>query len=501
VISLTQKIKNAKVNDEAAGEVSAAGDGVVWIKGLPEAMFGEVVSIGASRALIMNLEEDKIGAVILGGYEEVSRGNMVNLTRDTLKIGAGKDLLGRVINPLGEYLDGKGDYKVDKLMPVERTAPGIVDRQSVDTSLLTGILAVDAMIPIGRGQRQLIIGDRGTGKSALAVDTIINQKDQSVISIYVAIGQKRGKVAAVIEKFEEFDALKNTIVVAATASDSASLRYIAPYVGTAIGEYFMEKGQDVLIVYDDLTKHAWSYRELSLLLRRPSGREAYPGDVFYLHSRLLERACRLNKKNGGGSLTALPIIETQAGDVSAYIPTNVISITDGQIYLEPDLFFAGVKPALNVGLSVSRVGGAAQSKPMKRVAGKLRLELSQYWELATFAQFAADTDAATKDKIERGKRVVEILKQPQYSPIGMAEQVVTIFLANSGVFDDIEVQLVTEFRAELMNKIKNKFKKTLTDIARKEDFSEEDQNEILAEANKLKENFVKTRGTNESETN
>ncbi|MEM3112324.1 MAG: F0F1 ATP synthase subunit alpha [Candidatus Anstonellales archaeon] len=469
-MSLVQKIKASKVSSLAeAGEVVSVGDGVLWVKGLMQAKYGEVLEVGGSQALVMNLEEDAIGAVVLGSYQHIKKGDPVFSSGKIYEIAVGEGMLGRVINPLGEPLDEKGALKVEASMPIERIAPGIVERQPVNTSLTTGIMAIDAMIPIGRGQRQLIIGDRGTGKTAIAIDTIINQKD--VICIYVAIGQKLSKIAQVVEKLDETGALKSSIVVSASAGAPASVRFVAPYAATAIGEYFMGKGRDVLVVYDDLSKHAWSYRELSLLLRRPSGREAYPGDVFYLHSRLLERACRLNEKHGGGSLTALPIIETQAGDVSAYIPTNVISVTDGQIYLEPDLFFAGIRPALNVGLSVSRVGGAAQSRPMKKVAGKLRLDLAQYYELATFAQFATDTDETTRAKIERGKRVVELLKQPQYAPIPIPEQVITIFLANSGFFDDVQVSEVNALRAEVLNVIRKKHKAILENIASKNDFT------------------------------
>jgi F-type H+-transporting ATPase subunit alpha len=492
-MKLTEKIKSVNLKATGdAGNVLSVGDGVVWIDGLPDAMFGEILNVSGTKALVMNLEEEQLGAVLLGGYKHIRKGDLAYSTGKVYEVGAGEEMLGRVVDPLGEPLDEKGEIKAKAYLPVERIAPGIVERQAIDTPLATGIMAIDAMIPIGRGQRELIIGDRGTGKTAVAIDTIINQKD--VISIYVAIGQKRSKIASVIDKLAETDSLKNTIIVSASASEPASLRYIAPYAATAIGEYFMDKGKDVLIIYDDLTKHAWAYRELSLLLRRPSGREAYPGDIFYLHSKLLERACRLSKKNGGGTLTALPIIETQAGDVSAYIPTNVISITDGQIYLESDLFFAGIRPALNVGLSVSRVGGAAQVKPMKKVAGKLRLDLTQYYELATFAQFASDTDAATREKIERGKRVVELLKQPQYKPLPTIDQIVVIHLVNSGLFDDLELELVNEFRQEALNAIKKEHKTLLSKIIDKNDFSEGDQEALVKTAQKVKERFVKARG-------
>ncbi len=444
---------NYKIKDE--GIIDSLADGVCWVSGINSAKNAEVIDFGNGiTGMVLNLEVDRAGVLILEDFEKLKRGGKCYTTGNIITAGVSDDLLGRVINPLGEVLDSGRDIVYKKREPIEKIAPGIVSRQSVDTPLQTGIKAVDAMIPIGRGQRELIIGDRSVGKTALAIDTIINQKETEVISVYVAIGQKRSKIAQIIQKLKDYDVLKNTILVVAGASDSASMRYIAPYVGCTIGEYFMGKGKDVLIVYDDLSKHAWAYREISLLLKRPSGREAYPGDVFYLHSRLLERACRLNEKNGGGSLTALPIIETQAGDVSAYIPTNVISITDGQIYLESDLFFAGVRPALNVGLSVSRVGGAAQIKAMKKVAGKLRLDLSQYWELATFAQFSSELDTATKEKIERGKRIIEILKQPQYEPMPVEEEVVSIYMATSGLLDQVPVDEVQEFGNAFLKYIK-----------------------------------------------
>lgn len=483
---------DASKKDPDIGKVVSVADGVIWIEGLEGAMFGELLEIGDTEALVMNLEENTIGAIVFGDYVRIKKADSVFATGKVFEVGAGEALLGRVLDGIGRPIDEKGDLEIKKLMPVERIAPGIVDRQAVDTPLLTGIMAIDSMIPIGRGQRQLIIGDRSTGKSAIAIDTIINQRD--VVSIYVAIGQKRAKIAQVIEKLNEHGAMENTIIVSASASDQASLRYIAPYVATAIGEYFMEKGKDVLVVYDDLSKHAWAYREISLLLRRPSGREAYPGDVFYLHSRLLERACRMNKNNGGGSLTALPIIETLAGDVSSYIPTNVISITDGQIYLESDLFFAGIRPALNVGLSVSRVGGSAQIKAMKKVAGKLRLDLTQYWELATFAQFATDTDAATRERIERGKRIVELLKQPQYSPMPVSEQIVTIFIATSGLYDDIPVDLIGELNLEILIEIRKSYAKILANIESSKDFPESEQKEVQDCAAKIKQRFMLVRG-------
>ena len=463
--------------------------------GLETAMYGEVLKFeNGLVGLAMHLEESRVGAVILGDWATLNVGDKVTTTGKLYAVPSGKDFLGRVVDALGNPLDGKADIKPEKYMAVERVAAGIVDRSKVSTPLQTGIKAVDAMIPIGRGQRELIIGDRGVGKTAIAIDTIINQKATGVICLYVAIGQKRSKVASVIEKLDEFGVLKNTIVVLASASDPASLRYLAPYVGTAMGEFFMEKGNDVLVVYDDLTKHAWAYRELSLLLRRPTGREAYPGDVFYLHSRLLERSCKLSKALGGGSLTALPIIETQSGDVSAFIPTNVISITDGQIYLENDLFFAGVRPALNVGLSVSRVGGAAQRSAMKKVAGKLRLDLSQYYELATFAQFSSDLDPSTREKIERGKRIIEVLKQPQYAPIPVEHQVVILYTVTSGSLDDIAIDKIIVFQESFMQFITDRKSKIVRDIADSGEFSDgtkKDLDEAIAE---FKEKIWKTQG-------
>jgi len=428
------------------GTIVSLADGVAWLTGLTGVMYGEVVDFGKNiSGLALNLEEKRVGVIILGEYEKLKLGERARTTGRLLEIGVSEEMLGRVVDPLGRPLDGGKPFFKLKFMPIEKIAPGVTDRKPIDTPLQTGIKAIDAMIPIGRGQRELIIGDRQVGKTAIAIDTIINQKESGVISIYVSIGQKRSKLAEIVKKLEEYAALSRTIVVAATSSDSAAMRYLAPYAGCAIGEYFMEKGKHALVIYDDLSKHAWSYREISLLLRRPSGREAYPGDIFYLHSRLLERACQLSDEKGGGSLTALPIIETQFQDVSAYIPTNVISITDGQIYLEPDLFFAGIRPALNVGLSVSRVGGAAQIKLMKKVAGRLRLDLSQYYELATFAQFATDLDPATKKKIERGKRIVEILKQEQYQPMKVEDEIMVIYLATSGSLDDVPLEICREF--------------------------------------------------------
>ena len=415
--------------------------------------------------LALNLEQYSVGAVVFGNFTEIKEGRQVKTTGRILEVPVGEALIGRVVDALGNPIDGKGSIKTQVRYPVEKIASGVISRQSVNTPLQTGIKAIDALIPIGRGQRELIIGDRNTGKTTIAIDTIINQKD--VICIYVAIGQKTSKIAQLVKKLEEAGALDHTIIVAATASDSATMQYLAPYSGCAMGEYFMDQGKDALIVYDDLSKHAWAYRQVSLLLRRPSGREAYPGDVFYLHSRLLERAAKLNKDFGGGSLTAMPVIETQANDVSAYIPTNVISITDGQIYLEPDLFFAGVRPALNVGISVSRVGGAAQTKAMKSVAGRLKLDLAQFRELQAFAQFSYDLDPQTKMQIERGRRITEILKQPPYSPVSLEEQVVTLWAVTNGYMDEVEIEKIKEFEGKYIQHLKVKEKKLLSEIADK----------------------------------
>lgn len=472
------------------GKIIELSDGVAWVDGLRDVIYGEMVFIKKDiNGLVFNLEESRVGIIILGNFEELKKGDRVISTGQVFRIGIGNDILGRVINPVGFPLDGKGQIKTETFVPVEKIAPGVVMRQPVNTPLQTGIKAIDSMIPIGRGQRELIIGDRGTGKTALAIDTIINQKNSGVISIYVAIGQKRSKIAQVVEKLKDFGVLENSVIVVASASEGAAFRYLAPYVGCSIGEYFMNKGKDVLVVFDDLTKHAWAYREISLLLRRPSGREAYPGDVFYLHSRLLERACKLSKENGGGSLTALPIIETQAGDVSAYIPTNVISITDGQIYLESDLFFSGIRPALNVGLSVSRVGGAAQIKAMKKVAGRLRLDLSQYWELATFAQFATDLDPATKEKIERGKRIIEVLKQPQYQPMKVEEQVVVINSAVSGILDDIPIKDIGNFEIEYLEYMREKNPKLLKELTTTKEISSDLEKKLFVITNEFKKSF------------
>ncbi len=432
------------------GTVIEIGDGIARIHGLAAAKYSELLAFpNEIMGVAMNLEEDSVAAIILGDYSQIKEGDEVRCTGRIAEVPVGDALIGRVVDPLGRPLDGKGAIKSDKARPIERVAPNVTMRKSVDTPVQTGIKAVDSLIPIGRGQRELIIGDRSTGKTAITLDTIVNQKGGDLICIYVAIGQKASKVARVVATLESHGAMEHTIVVAANASDSVALQYLSPYAGCAMGEEFMEQGKDVLAIYDDLSKHAWAYRQLSLLLRRPPGREAYPGDVFYLHSRLLERAAKYAPEHGGGSLTALPIIETQAGDVSAYIPTNVISITDGQIYLETDLFNAGQRPALNVGLSVSRVGSSAQTKAMKQVAGRLRLELAQYRELAAFAQFGtAELDKATRDQLERGQRITEILKQPQYVPMPVEKQVMILYAAINGYTDDIPLSNIIAFETD-----------------------------------------------------
>ncbi len=447
------------------GTVVSVGDGVARIQGLEQAMAAELLEfpVKAGRSepvygIALNLEQESVSAIILGDYLSIEEGDQVNSTGRVISVPVGQGLVGRVVNALGQAIDNKGPIASETYRPIERIAPGVITRQSVDTPVQTGILAIDAMIPIGRGQRELIIGDRQTGKTAVAIDTIINQKGKGLMCIYVAIGQKRAQVAQIVGTLEQYGAMDYTIVVAATASESAALQYIAPYAGCTMGEEIMENGvmidgqlvKDALIVYDDLSKHATAYRQVSLLLRRPPGREAYPGDVFYLHSRLLERAARLNEENGGGSLTALPVIETQANDVSAYIPTNVISITDGQIFLEGDLFNAGIRPALNVGISVSRVGGSAQTRAMRSVSDKLKIDMAQFRDLAAFAQFASDLDAATKAQIDRGQRLQEVLKQPQYQPLPLEDQVAVLYAANNGYLDDVPVTQVTQWKSDFL---------------------------------------------------
>lgn len=480
------KLKAQKQN---VGTVTEIGDGVARIEGLSEVQYSELIDFGQGiSGLALNLEQYNVGAVIFGDFTKVKEGDQVKTTGQVLQVPVGQALVGRVVDALGNPIDGKGSIKHKDRYPVEKIAPGVITRQSVNTPLQTGIKAIDAMIPIGRGQRELIIGDRNTGKTTIATDTIINQKD--VTCIYVAIGQKTSKVAQLVAKLEELGAMDHTIVVSASASDSATMQYLAPYAGCAMGEYFMDQGQDALIIYDDLSKHAWAYRQMSLLLRRPSGREAYPGDVFYLHSRLLERAAKLNKDFGGGSLTALPVIETQANDVSAYIPTNVISITDGQIYLEPDLFFAGFRPALNVGISVSRVGGAAQTKAMKAVAGKLRLDLAQFRALQAFAQFSSDLDPQTRAQIERGRRITEILKQPPFRPVAVEEQVVILWAVTNGYLDEVEVEKIKEFEEKYIAHLKLRQKKLLSEIASKKELDEK----MVKELEKVTREFVKIYG-------
>jgi F-type H+-transporting ATPase subunit alpha len=435
---------------EKVGHVVEIFDGIAKVSGLADLKASEMVSFASgAKGVALNLEEDTVGIIILGDFTKIHEGEEVKATGNILSVPVSDLQIGRVLNALGEPIDGKGDIKTDKRNPIEKVAPGVITRLSVDQPVQTGIKAIDALIPIGRGQRELIIGDRQTGKTAIAIDTILNQKGQNMICVYVSIGQKDSKLRKLETRLSEGGAMAYTIIVSAGASEPAALAYIAPYTGVSIAEYFMDQGKDVLIIYDDLSKHAVAYREISLLLRRPPGREAYPGDVFYLHSRLLERACRRNKEYGGGSITALPIIETQAGDVSAYIPTNVISITDGQIFLETDLFYKGIRPAVNVGLSVSRVGGTAQIKAMKKVAGKIKLDLAQFRELEAFSQFGSDLDEGTKKQLERGKRAVEVLKQPQYAPVGTIDQIVTLYALINGFIDEIKIDKVKEFEAGL----------------------------------------------------
>ncbi|MDD9865633.1 MAG: F0F1 ATP synthase subunit alpha [Verrucomicrobiales bacterium] len=491
-----------EVAKENVGIVRETGDGVAKIEGLTGAMMNEMLDFGNGvTGLALNLEETEVGAIVLGDFTGIREGQEVKATGKLLQVPVGKGLLGRVTNALGQAIDGKGDIQSDTTYPVEKIAPGIVKRKSVDQPLQTGILAIDAMIPIGRGQRELIIGDRSTGKTTIGIDAIINQSRMNkaaeaagdtdyrpVYSIYVAVGQKRSNVAQVISVLEEAGALEHTIVVAATASDSATNQYLAPFAGAAMGEWFMDNGMDALIVYDDLSKHAVAYRQVSLVLKRPSGREAYPGDVFYLHSRLLERSARVGKDYGNGSLTALPIIETQAGDVSAYIPTNVISITDGQIFLEGDLFYQGVRPAVSVGLSVSRVGSAAQIKAMKQVAGTVKLDLAQFRELAAFAQFGSDLDEKTQQQLDRGKRIVEVFKQNQYNPLSVPTQVVTLWAVQNGKFDDVEVEQVGDFKNQLREYLETRKK----DLLRKIETEGKLGDELEAEVSDTIDEFKKT---------
>ncbi|MBD3226230.1 MAG: F0F1 ATP synthase subunit alpha [Caldithrix sp.] len=473
---LKKQLKDFKQETEVyeVGTVLQVGDGIARVHGLEKVMAGELVQLPNDvMGMVFNLEEDNVGVILFGEDTLIKEGDEVKRTKRVVEVPTGENLLGRIVSPLGEPIDGKGKIDAEQFAHVERKATGVVTRQPVNEPLATGIKAIDSMIPIGRGQRELIIGDRQTGKTAIAIDTIINQKGKDVICIYVAIGQKASTVAKAVKTFEEHGAMEHTIVVAANASDPAPQQFLAPYAGAAIGEYFRDKGQHALVVYDDLTKHAWAYRQVSLLLRRPPGREAYPGDVFYLHSRLLERAAKLNDEMGGGSLTALPIIETQAGDVSAYIPTNVISITDGQIFLESDLFYSGVRPAINVGISVSRVGGNAQIKAMKQVAGRLRIELAQYREMEAFAKFGSDLDPTTQRQLRRGERLVEILKQGQYVPVPFEKQIVIIYAATNGYLDKLPVGALQRFEKELIEHLEVKHKDLMPSIIKEKVLSDE----------------------------
>ena len=490
---IKQQIERYQVdlNVDDVGTVIEVGDGIARIHGLQKAMAGELLEFPSEVfGLVLNLEADNVGAVLLGGETLIKEGDTVRRTGRIMEVPVGEAMIGRVVNALGQPVDGKGPINTTEFRPVEHRAPGIADRQSVKEPLQTGIKAIDSMVPIGRGQRELIIGDRGTGKTAIAIDTIINQKGQGVTCIYVAIGQKASTVARVVHVLEEAGAMEYTIVVVATASDSAPLQYLAPYAGVAMGEYFMQKGGHVMCVYDDLSKHAVAYRAMSLLLRRPPGREAYPGDVFYLHSRLLERAAKLSAELGGGSITALPIIETLAGDVSAYIPTNVISITDGQIFLESELFYSGVRPAINAGLSVSRVGGSAQIKAMKQVAGRLRLDLAQYRELASFAQFGSDLDKSTKAQLDRGQRTMEVLKQPQYAPVPVEDQIIVIYTTVNGFIDDVPIEDVTKFEKDFLKFIHANYAEIGKGIREKKVLDAEIETVLKKAIKEFKDTFV-----------
>ena len=489
---LLSEIENfdAIANVSETGSVIAVGDGIARVYGLQNAMAGELIEFGPQTVgIALNLEESQVGVVLLGDYSGIKEGDQARRTGRIMSVPVGEAMIGRVVDALGKPIDGKGDIHTDQYNPLERLAPGVVHRQPVKQPLQTGIKAIDAMVPIGRGQRELIIGDRQTGKTTIALDTIINQRGQGVTCIYVAIGQKRSTVAQVVHTLEEHGAMEYTVVVAATASDPAPMQYIAPYAGCAIGEYFRDSQRHALCIYDDLSKHAAAYREISLLLRRPPGREAFPGDVFYLHSRLLERAAKLSDEKGGGSLTALPFIETQAGDVSAYIPTNVISITDGQIYLETDLFNSNVRPAINVGLSVSRVGGSAQIKAMRSVAGTLRLELAQYRNLEAFAQFGSDLDKASQDQLNRGKRWVEVLKQPPYSPIPVEKQVAILFAGGNGFLDDLPVDQIGRFEAELYSYLDGSQPELLKTIREKKELNDDTKGQLKAALTEFKKRF------------
>jgi len=505
---ISELIKDRIKNFESAAEARTEGtivslmDGIARIHGLADVMSGEMIEFpGNTYGMALNLERDSVGAVILGDYEHISEGDTAKCTGRILEVPVGEQLLGRVVNSLGEPIDGKGAIDAKQFEPIEKVAPGVIARQSVSQPVQTGLKSIDSMVPIGRGQRELIIGDRQTGKSAVAIDAIINQKGTGIKCVYVGIGQKASTIANVVRKLEEFGAMEHTIVVAANASDSAALQYIAPYAGCTMGEYFRDRGEDALIVYDDLTKQAWAYRQVSLLLRRPPGREAYPGDVFYLHSRLLERAARINAdyvekitdgkiKGQTGSLTALPIIETQGGDVSAFVPTNVISITDGQIFLESDLFNAGIRPAINAGLSVSRVGGAAQTPVIKKLGGGVRLALAQYRELAAFSQFASDLDEATRKQLERGQRVTELMKQRQYSPMPIAEMAISLYAANEGFLDDVDVTKVVAFEDAMLGHIRSNNQAMLDKINESGDYNDDIAAEIKAAIEDFKANGV-----------
>lgn len=492
VIKEQIKQYSTKLETSDIGTVIQVADGIARIHGLEKAMQGELLEFpGDVFGMVLNLEEDNVGAVLLGDNKNINEGDVVKTTGRVVEVPVGDGMTGRVVNSLGQPIDDKGPIKAEKYRPIERVASGVISRKSVDTPIQTGIKAIDAMVPIGRGQRELIIGDRQTGKTAIAIDTIINQKGQGVHCIYVAIGQKASTVANIVKTLDEFGAMDYTTIVASTASELAPLQYIAPYAGCAIGEEWMERGEDVLVVYDDLSKHATAYRTLSLLLRRPPGREAYPGDVFYLHSRLLERAARLSDELGGGSLTALPIIETQAGDVSAYIPTNVISITDGQIYLETEMFNAGFRPAVNAGLSVSRVGGSAQIKAMKSIAGPIRTDLAQYRELAAFAQFGSELDADTKERLDQGERIREVLKQPQYQPLAVEKQVVIIYAAVKKYLLDLEVDQILDFQAALFERIETKYPEIFKTIADQKVMDEETEQKLIQAIGECKSSFRK----------
>ncbi|MEE8389287.1 MAG: F0F1 ATP synthase subunit alpha, partial [Anaerolineae bacterium] len=473
------------------GTVIEIGDGIARASGLANVQMSELVEFeGGVPGIAFNLDADTVGIIITGEYTEIEEGQTVRGTGRIVSVPVGNALLGRVVDALGQPVDGKGPIATDKYRPIERAAPGVIERQNVDTPVQTGIKAVDAMTPIGRGQRELIIGDRQTGKTAIALDAIINQRDKDLICIYVAIGQKRSQVAQVVATLERHEAMDHTVVVIASASEPAALQYIAPYAGCAIGEEFMEQGKDALIIYDDLTKHAWAYRQVSLLLRRPPGREAYPGDIFYLHSRLLERAARMHDERGGGRLTALPIVETQLGDIATYIPTNVISITDGQIYLESDLFNAGIRPAMNVGISVSRVGGDAQTKAMKQVAGRLRLDMAQFRELAAFAQFGSDLDKATLSRLERGRRLTEILKQPQYEPVPLEEQVMMIYAGTRGHCDAVPVDSMRQYELDLLTFMRTQHPAIGADIAAHKQITKETEAQLRAALEEFNQTWV-----------